>query len=164
MNGARVLQTLDELRWPHLARATAGAFLLGSYASWIAADVLPRVLAFIVAAVAIGYLLFTTHGRRRQAAVGCYVLAGLLVLTPVCVVLPDVLSASVYEVSAASMVFTIANLLLFVPFAVAATIVTYVAYRLDGGTGILQRVQHWRDASSRQTTRSVPDDPRLEQD
>jgi hypothetical protein len=150
MNGSPPSSAIQKISWSHVLGTAVGSLVLGLFAAWIAADLLPRLLTFLAVAGATGYRLFATAAVRRQAAIACKVLAGLLVVTPLFVVLPDVLSADTYGVSAMSMVVSIANLLLFVPFALAAAIVAYVAYRLEGGTGIVQRVRNRRASSSTQ--------------
>lgn len=131
-----------DLEPTRVAGAVLGATLLGMYAAWIAADFLARPLTFLVVAGGAGYVLAGKPDARSQAVYGGYVLAGLLVLTPILMVLPDVLSGSTYGPGALGMALLVGNVLLFVLFAIPAVAVAYVAYRLDGGRGVLQRVRN----------------------
>lgn len=140
----RVRTAAADLDAGHLAGVAVGAVLLGAYAAWIAADLLARPLAFLVVAAGAGYVLAGKPDRRSQAVYAGYVLAGLLLLTPVLMVLPDALSGGTYGPGALGMVLLVGNLLLLVLFAIPATVVAYVAYRLDGGTGIVRRVRDAR--------------------
>jgi hypothetical protein len=58
------------------------AALLGQYASWATADFGLRTAAFVVVAVALGYLLYRQDSRRGVVAGACYSLAALLAVTP----------------------------------------------------------------------------------
>lgn len=127
------------------AATVAGAVPLALYATWIAADLLARWFVFPVVAVGAGYALSVRPTVREQASYACYALAGLLAVTPVFVVLPDVLSAGEYGTSTSSLLFTLGNLFLVVLFALLAALVAYVGYRVDGGRSVLERV---RDARS----------------
>lgn len=129
----------------HVAAILAGAILLALYATWVTADLLARWLVFPLVALAAGYALSRRPTTRGKAIYVCTVLAGLLVLTPVFVLLPDVLSAGEYGVSPSSMVFTAGALFLVILYGIPAAIVGYVGYRIAGGRGVLTRV---RDARS----------------
>lgn len=115
---------------PAVVAASLGyAAVLGAYASWIAADLLPRWLVLGLSIAGVGYLLYgrqTVRGRRAYAA---YVLAGLLVLTPVLLVLPDAIYADRMGVGALWLVVTTTNALLFVVFAAVAALVAFAGYR-----------------------------------
>lgn len=127
------------------APVVAGA-ALGLYAAWIAADLLARWVVFLVVTVGGGYALHAYAGTngRETAAYACYALAGLVAVTPIFVVLPDVLSADAYGVDGWALAFTIANLFLAALFAVPAAVLAYVGYRLNGGRGIAERARDRR--------------------
>lgn len=117
-----------------VAVSVVAAALLGIYATWITADFLPRWLVFGFVLVAGGFSLLTQDTRRARLQNALYALAGLLVLTPILLVLPDVLHADTLGVSALSLAFTVANLLLFVVFAVLAAVSAGVGYWAGGAT------------------------------
>lgn len=108
-----------------------GGVLLGAYATWITADVLPRALTFIFVAVGVGGTLYRREEPREQLVYAGYVLAGLLFLTPVMMILPDLISAGAYGVGALELLFMTMNLVLFVVFAVPGVVVAYLSYRLS---------------------------------
>lgn len=127
-----------------VAVAVGGGLVLGLYASWMAADLVARWLVFLVVAVGAGYALFDQPDVRAQVAYGCYVLAGLLVLTPILMLFPDVLSGSEYGVGAVGMAAQLANLILLLVFGLLAAIVAYAGYRASGGRGVLERLRNYR--------------------
>lgn len=104
------------------------AALLGGYASWIAADLLPRWLVFGFVLVVGSYGLLTQDLRQARLQSALYTFAGLLFLTPILLVLPDVLHADTLGVSASSLAFTTANLLFFVVFAIFAAVFAGLGY------------------------------------
>lgn len=133
--------TGDAIEVGSALRVGGGAALLGLYASWAAADVATRWLTFVVVTLVVGYRLAEQSTVRKQSVTAGYVLAALLAITPVLVVLPDVLSAGQYGVSGLDMVALRWNLYLFVLFAIPASVVAYLAYRLDGNPGIVSRIR-----------------------
>lgn len=115
------------------AAVTAGCTLvLAGYASWIAADALPRWLAFLAVALGAGYALLRVDDRRTRVGTAAYALAGLLALTPVALIVPDALWADELGVSALSMVLTTGNAILVVVFLALAAAVGYLGYRFGG--------------------------------
>ena len=132
-----MLDSIETDPW-HLSRAGLGALGVAVYATWMAADVLARWLTFPVVAVLAGFLLVDRDAHEQLVFLG-YAFAGLFVLTPVLMVLPDALGE--FGEGATTMVFMTANLLLVVLFAVPAAVLAYVTYRLDGGRGVLQRLR-----------------------
>lgn len=123
----------------HLAVVALGAVVLALYASWMAADLVARWLTIPLVVVIAGGLLYgRTSASDKLAFVG-YALAALLALTPVLIILPDVLGD--FTESPVEMALTVSNLLLVVAFALLAALVAYLAYRIDGGRGIIQRVR-----------------------
>ena len=125
----------------HAGGVVGGALVVSLYATWMAADLVARWLLFPVVAVIAGYLLHLRRTNREQVVFVGYTLAGLLVLTPVVMVLPDAVAG--FDVGSATMVFVAANALLFLLFALLAALVAAVTVRLDRGRGI---VQHVRDS------------------
>jgi len=114
-----------------IAGVVLGGLLLGAYAMWITADLLPRALTFIFVAVGVGGMLYRREDGREQLVYAGYVLAGLLFLTPIMMILPDVLAAGTFGVSALSLVFVTVNIVLFVVFLILAVVVAYLSYRLS---------------------------------
>lgn len=115
-----------------VGRLLVGASVLGGYAAWAGADLLPRWLAFLVVALSAGYLLASNATARAQMVVVGYGLATLLAVTPALMILPDVLSAGSYGVALGDVVFLRWNLYLFVVFFVPALVVAALTARLDG--------------------------------
>jgi len=123
----------------HLLGVVAGAAVLALYASWMAADLVGRWLVFPVTAVVAGYLLYGREESGNKAVFVGYGLAAMLAVTPVVMILPDVLGE--FTEGPAAMALTVSNLLLVVLFLLPATALAYVTYRFDGGRGIVQRVR-----------------------
>lgn len=141
MTGDSSTATLADLDAGHAAATLVGAVLLGLYAAWMTADLLARWLVVPLVAVAAGYALARRPTTRGKAIYVCAVLAALLALTPVTIVLPNVLSAGAYGASPWSLALTTGNLFLVVLFAVPAALVAYVGYRLAGGRGVRARIR-----------------------
>lgn len=114
-----------------IAGIVVGALFFGAYAAWMAADFLPRALVFVFVALGVGGMLYQRDDGREQLVYAGYVLAGLLVLTPILMVLPDVVAAGVYGRGAFEMLFMTANFVLFLIFAVPAAVVAYLSYRFS---------------------------------
>lgn len=112
-----------------VATALGGAVLLALYAAWIAADFLPRWLTAGLVAIGAGYGLLRQGTPRARLQNVLYAFAGLLLLTPVLLVLPDAVNADAYGVGVLSIVFTTANVLVFVAFAVVAALIAGIAYK-----------------------------------
>lgn len=123
---ARDVETAD-------AAVTVGCSLVvGLYAGWIAADLLPRWLAFVLVAVGTGYVLLDVPDQRTRVGTAAYILAGLLALTPVALVVPDAAAAGALGVGPLSMVLTTANAIVTVIFLAVAGGVAYLGHRLGG--------------------------------
>jgi hypothetical protein len=121
------------------APATTGVVLLFAalhawYASWLAADLRLGTVAFVVVGVCSAYGLYRQPNRRSVVVVGLYVLAALLVASPVFMNLPFVLSAAAYGVSN-PLAFTLglADLLFLLVFGLLATVPALLAWRLSRG-------------------------------
>ena len=134
---ASTLDSIEMEPW-HLVRVGLGALGVAVYATWMAADVLARWLTFPVVAVLAAILLVDRDPHEQFVFLG-YAFAGLFVLTPVLMILPDALGD--FGEGAATMVFVTANLLLVALFAIPAAVLVYVTYRADGGRGVLQQVR-----------------------
>lgn len=123
----------------HIAGVVIGAVVLALYASWMAADLVARWLTLPATAVVAGYLLSgRENGGAKTVFVG-YALAAMLAVTPVVMILPDVLGE--FTEGPVAMGLTAANLLLVVLFFLPAAVLAYATYRLDGGQGIIERVR-----------------------
>lgn len=113
-----------------VAGAIVAAGLLGIYAAWIAADILPRWLTAALVLVGGGYGLLRQETRRARLQNVLYAVAGLLLLTPVLMILPDAIQADAFGVGVLSIVFMTANIVLFVVFGVVAALVAGVARKV----------------------------------
>lgn len=113
-----------------VAGAIVAAGLLGMYAAWIAADILPRWLTAALVLVGGGYGLLRQETRRARLQNVLYAVAGLLLLTPVLMILPDAIQADAFGVGVLSIVFMTANIVLFVVFGVVAALVAGVARKV----------------------------------
>lgn len=113
-----------------VAGAIVAAGLLGMYAAWIAADILPRWLTAALVLVGGGYGLLRQETRRARLQNVLYAVAGLLLLTPVLMILPDAIQADAFGVGVLSIVFMTANVVLFVVFGVVAALVAGVARKV----------------------------------
>jgi hypothetical protein len=109
--------------------ALVGAGLLGLYAAWIAADFLPRWFTVGLVVLGAGYGLLRQETPRPRLQNALYVLAGLLLLTPVFLVLPDAVNADAFGVGVLSIVFTTMNVVVFLAFALVAALVAGAAYQ-----------------------------------
>jgi hypothetical protein len=117
-----------------IAISTAGAVALAVYSSWMAADFLPRWVVFAIVVLGSGYLLLAQTDRGARIGYTAYALTGLLVVTPLVLVLPDAVYADTFGVSALSLVFTTANLLVFLVFLLLGGVVAGVSYRYVNAT------------------------------
>jgi len=138
---SRTTVTEAELDLQQLSRVVVGASVLGLYAGWMTADVAARWLTFPAVSLLAGYVLFGKARRHDQVVFVGYGLAVLVALTPVMMVLPDLLSAGSYGVGSLELVFLRWNLYLLVLFLIPAAVVAYATYRFDGGRGVLARVR-----------------------
>lgn len=117
--------------------AVASSLFLGAYAAWITADFIPRAVTFVFVTLGVAGTLYRqrkrrdTEGKGPGLAYAGYVLSGLLLLTPVMMILPDALSAGVYGVGAFEIVFMTMNVVYFVVFSVLAAAVGYISYRVS---------------------------------
>lgn len=142
-DGGGVADGVDgvDVDWGLLGNAVGGALILAWYATWITADLLARWLIFPLVALLAGYLLYQKDSGHAQGVYFGYRLAVLVLVTPLLLVLPDVLGAEAYGVGGLTLLFTYTNILLGIVFAILAGIIAYVTYRYDGGTGLVARVR-----------------------
>lgn len=123
----------------HVTGLAAGAVVVSLYATWMVADIVARWLAFPVTVLVTGYLLYGREGSHEKAVFVGYALAALLAVTPVAMILPDVLWE--FTENPTAMALTVSNVILFVLFLLPAAVVAYTTYRFDGGRGVVQRVR-----------------------
>lgn len=141
--GSVIPDSTSDVDLHHLSRAVLGAVVISLYAVWMAADLVARWLLFPVVAVLAGYLLFERSTAHAQTVFVGYAFAVMLVVTPVLLFIPDLTGG--FDASPSTMLFTTANVVLLLLFAIVAGIVAYATYRYDGGRGAVQRI---RDARS----------------
>ena len=103
--------------------------LLGAFVAWTSADLVGRLPAFTVGAVATAGLLYTRPTRRDVAATACYALAALLALVPLAYELPILLGTD----APLAHVLTTTDLILFLAFASLAAVPTVIGYRIATG-------------------------------
>jgi hypothetical protein len=112
-----------------VAVSVAGAALLGLYGASAAAGVLPRWLVFGAIVLAGGYRLLGLPSDRVRLQYSLYGLAGLLVVTPVLLAVPDALRADTMAgVGIVTMVFRIGNLILLGGFSVVGSVFAGLGY------------------------------------
>lgn len=105
------------------------AALLGLYASWITADFGLRTPAFVLVAVALGYLLYRQDSRRGVVAGALYSLAALLAVTPFLYELTVLVRAS----SPLQHLLSVTDLVFVLLFWAVAAVPALVAYRVTTG-------------------------------
>jgi hypothetical protein len=117
----------------HDAATTAfvllAAVALGTFVAWLSADLVGRLPAFAVGAVATAGALYTRPTRRDVAATTCYALAALLALVPVAYELPILLGTD----APLAHVLTTTDLILVLVFLTLAAIPTVLGYRIATG-------------------------------
>lgn len=127
----------------HVAGVVVGALVLALYASWMAADIVGRWLIFPVVALLTGYYLYLRDEPGDKGVFFGYSLAGMMVLTPILMVVPDLTGS--FE--GGTPAIGLANVVILVIFLIPAAIVAYVTYRYSGGTGVVERVRDRLDDS-----------------
>lgn len=102
--------------------------VLGIYAGWIAADFGLRTSASVITFLIVAVWLYRQRDGWSAFAIGLYVLAALIVLTPILFNLAFVLDAGRYGISQVSeFVLTLSNLIFFLVFVLIALIPTCLA-------------------------------------
>lgn len=119
----------------HLSSVLLGAVLVGAVAAWVAALLADPVVVFPAAAAMTGVVLDRRRGERGKLVLVGYAVAALLAVSPALFFLPDLLAGRTGVVSQV-MTVVVARLLWL-----AAGLVAYVTYRLDGGRGVLDRAR-----------------------
>ena len=105
------------------------ATALGTVLAWTSADLVGRLPAFTVGAVATAGLLYTRPTRRDVAATACYALAALIALLPFAYELPILLGTD----TPLAHVLTTTDLILFLTFLTLAAVPTVIGYRVATG-------------------------------
>lgn len=118
------------------ALVVAATGLLALYAAWVAADFGARTATFVVAAVALGFLLYGQPSRRAVAAAALYSAGALVALTPLLYELLVVTAAS----DPLAHLLTFVDLVFLLAFWLIAAIPVLAASRLAGGP-ILPRIR-----------------------
>ncbi|WP_323677086.1 hypothetical protein [Halorubellus sp. PRR65] len=107
----------------------AAAVGLGTATAWLSADLVGRLPAFTVGALATAGLLYTRPTRRAVAATACYALAALLALVPVAYELPVLIGTD----APVAHLLTTTDLLLFLAFLALAVAPLALGYRIATG-------------------------------
>jgi hypothetical protein len=124
----------------HDAATTAfvlvAALALGAFVSWTSADLVGRLPAFAVGALATAGVLYSRETTRDVIATAAYALAALVALAPVAYELPILLGTD----APLAHVLTTTDLLLFAVFLAVAAVPALVGYRIHTGP-FLPRIQ-----------------------
>jgi hypothetical protein len=119
--------------------------LLGWYAAWLAAGILPRLLVFPPAAVLVGVGVYRQPDARGVVASIFYALGALVVLTPVAIELPVLLTADMPGVTSPwARIVTMTNLKLFLGFALVGAILGAIGYSIRNAEAIRSRLSNLR--------------------
>ena len=116
-----------------------GAVVVALYAAWMAADMAGRWITFPLVAVIAGYFLIQRTDAGDKIVFVGYAIAGLLIITPLFFILPEVFSD--FDGELMTRAFGMANLLILIVFVIPGIIVAYATYRFDGGQGVIQRLR-----------------------
>lgn len=119
--------------------------LLGLYAAWLAAGILPRLLVFPLAAVLTGVGVYRQPNARSVVASLFYALGALVILTPIAIELPVLLTADMPGVTSPwARILTTANLKIFLGFALVGAISGAIGYYLHNAETIRSRLSNLR--------------------
>jgi len=119
--------------------------LLGWYAAWLAAGILPRLLVFPPAAVVVGVGVYRQPDARGVVASIFYALGALVVLTPVAIELPVLLTADMPGVTSPwARIVTMTNLKLILGFALVGAILGAIGYSIRNAEAIRSRLANLR--------------------
>lgn len=129
----------------HDALTTVGVIaftaLTAVWASWLTADLGLRWPVLVLAAVGSGYLLYDQSTRRSVLSTGLYLVAALVVLTPIMFVVPLMLAAGRPGVESPWMfVVTVADLQAFLTFLVVAAVPAVAGYVIAHPEGARARL------------------------
>ena len=119
--------------------------LLGLYAAWLAAGILPRLLVFPPAAVLVGVGVYRQPNARSVVASLFYALGALVILTPIAIELPVLLTAGMPGVTSPwARILTMTNLKIFLGFALVGAILGAIGYYLHNAEAIRSRLSNIR--------------------
>ena len=119
--------------------------LLGLYAAWLAVGILPRLLVFPPAAVLVGVGVYRQPNARSVVASLFYALGTLVILTPIAIELPVLLTADMPGVTSPwARILTLTNLKIFLGFALAGAISGAIGYYLHNTEAIKSRLSNIR--------------------
>ena len=119
--------------------------LLGWYAAWLFAGILPRLLVFPLAAVLVGVGVYRQLNARGVVGGLFYALGALVVLTPVAIELPVLLTADMPGVTSPwARILTMTNLKLFVAFALVGAMLGAIGYFIKHTEAIKNRLSNLR--------------------
>jgi len=119
--------------------------LLGWYAAWLFAGILPRLLVFPLAAVLVGVGVYRQPNARGVVGGLFYALGALVVLTPVAIELPVLLTADMPGVTSPwARILTMTNLKLFVAFALVGAMLGAIGYYIKHTEAIKSRLSNLR--------------------
>lgn len=130
-----------------IAVTVVGATIAALYAAWALADLLPRWVSGGVIGLVVAITLLGQPSLAKQVGTLGYTLAVLLVLTPLLMLAPDLLTAEALGVGYGELLFMVSHAILLVIFAVPAGVLAYLAYRVEGGTGLLERLRNRLDTN-----------------
>ena len=127
------------------AITVVASVLLGLYAAWLAAGILPRLLVFPPAAVLVGVGVYRQPNARSVVASLFYALGALVVLTPIAIELPVLLTADMPGVTSPwARILTMTNLKIFLGFALVGAISGAIGYYLHNSESIKSRLSNIR--------------------
>ena len=119
--------------------------LLGWYAAWLFAGILPRLLVFPPVAVLVGVGVYRQPNARGVVASLFYALGTLVMLTPVAIELPVLLAADMPGVTSPwARVLTMTNLKIFLGFALIGAILGAIGYYMKNAEAIKSRLSNLR--------------------
>jgi sulfite exporter TauE/SafE len=119
--------------------------LLGWYAAWLFAGMLPRLLVFPLAVVLVGVSVYRQPDARGVVASLFYALGTLVILTPVAIELPVLLAADMPGVTSPwARILTMTNLKLFAGFALVGAILGAIGYSIKHTEAIKSRLSNLR--------------------
>lgn len=91
--GGEQFQTTRHGRWwTRLPTAIVMALLIGLIAAWAFSNIGGSAIVFVIAALGSGFYLYKKPLPSAAIGTGLYLTAGLLVLTPILIYVPDILA------------------------------------------------------------------------
>lgn len=107
------------------------ALLVGTYAAWLGGDYGLGLGSLVGFALVAGYLLVQQPSARAVVARGCYLLAGLVLVTPVFLNLPTFTTRHPGVADPAALVFDPGVYLMALVFVVLAAVMVGIGYLVD---------------------------------